>query len=588
MALSTPKEDRGAERKRVLKGAKISFAARCASLPCVVRDMSETGARLQVKDHLSVPDTFELIIELDGFEVDVEVVWRKASEVGVIFLDSPKITKATRTQIVGSSVPKSKGTLRRVKPPARRRAEAVARPQSQEEVVAETDIVADDGVSDNSMTSEAFAQTVEHAPLPAEADAEAIDDVGEDVAVIDNAPQHDHPTHLAEEDADVTAEAACDAAVAALADQLTTLEMVAEAPPSTTPDACQSATIEAPTMDYSPSAETPLLASDEAEQLSNTSDASARSEANVQHEQQAVAETAEPMRTHAAAAPVEAPLFRDVAVVIAGAAPTGGLDARISTALQAPTRAAENISRPVVPIIPAPEIAPPAMDSDISSPLLSSPSVETETPADAASVTVEPEASASDTAMERVTATPDAPEPEAADESLPSPSVPLRPELAAFVSAFAPVEAAAVAAVEEPADSMDDNADVALWQEDRERDDHDHDATTTDITEAPETQAALADGQLMSLSDALASPVTFDGEPLDAGAEAAPTASLSAEGRPVRVEFVDEAIVVTPLPASDSEISDVKAAHEAATAASEAPSLESQVIAPPETTPLVS
>ena len=61
----------------MLKGAIVAYNDRRSTMPCFVRDISDTGARLRMDCSMSPPDTFLLIIELDGIEVDCEVVWRK-------------------------------------------------------------------------------------------------------------------------------------------------------------------------------------------------------------------------------------------------------------------------------------------------------------------------------------------------------------------------------------------------------------------------------------------------------------------------------------------------------------------------------
>ncbi len=109
-------EHRQNARMRLLKGGIIAFSARHATLPCVVRDISETGARLQVKQVSSVPDTFELIVELDGLEVAAEVVWRSGSEVGIRFLGALTWVQPKRAQSISMSTPsplRTKPTLRR-------------------------------------------------------------------------------------------------------------------------------------------------------------------------------------------------------------------------------------------------------------------------------------------------------------------------------------------------------------------------------------------------------------------------------------------------------------------------------------------
>jgi two-component system response regulator len=110
-------DKRRAQRKRMLKGGTIAFSARHATVPCVVRDVSGTGARLQVQNGMGVPDTFELIVELDGLEAQCAVVWRKPSEVGVEFLGTPQLVPPKRSQVIDSSTGSlAKPQLRRTPP----------------------------------------------------------------------------------------------------------------------------------------------------------------------------------------------------------------------------------------------------------------------------------------------------------------------------------------------------------------------------------------------------------------------------------------------------------------------------------------
>ncbi|HEX4892301.1 MAG TPA: response regulator [Hyphomicrobiaceae bacterium] len=107
-------EQRRITRKRVLKGGVIAFSARHATIPCVVRDISEKGARLQVQNGAGVPDTFELIVELDGIEAHCAIVWRKPSEVGVEFLNGMTVHAPRRAQVIESSTSSlAKPSLRR-------------------------------------------------------------------------------------------------------------------------------------------------------------------------------------------------------------------------------------------------------------------------------------------------------------------------------------------------------------------------------------------------------------------------------------------------------------------------------------------
>ena len=74
-------------RHRILKGGLIAVAGHHTAIPCSVRDLTETGARLRLQDCAAlVPDRFELIIEIDGLEAQCQVAWRKGAELGASFL----------------------------------------------------------------------------------------------------------------------------------------------------------------------------------------------------------------------------------------------------------------------------------------------------------------------------------------------------------------------------------------------------------------------------------------------------------------------------------------------------------------------
>jgi hypothetical protein len=113
----TPNDGRVALRRRVLKAGIAASNDRHLTVGCTVRDVSATGARLRVESSVGIPDTFELIIEVDGLEADCQVVWRKANEVGVKFLAAPRIVAAKRTQVINPLTPAKAPSLRRTPAP---------------------------------------------------------------------------------------------------------------------------------------------------------------------------------------------------------------------------------------------------------------------------------------------------------------------------------------------------------------------------------------------------------------------------------------------------------------------------------------
>lgn len=108
---------RGAPRRKVLKAGIAASNNRHLTVSCTVRDISATGARLRVDNLVAIPDTFELIIPIDGLEANCAVVWRKTNEVGVKFLGAPRMVAAKRAQVINPIVPTQPPTLRRTPKP---------------------------------------------------------------------------------------------------------------------------------------------------------------------------------------------------------------------------------------------------------------------------------------------------------------------------------------------------------------------------------------------------------------------------------------------------------------------------------------
>lgn len=111
-----PKQEkaRAINRRRVLKAGVIAYNGRHVTLECGIRDMSETGAKLNVSGSIAAPDTFELLIELDAISVPCEVVWRRGAEVGVRFTAPVQPYAKKRQQVVDQwAKTAAKPTLRR-------------------------------------------------------------------------------------------------------------------------------------------------------------------------------------------------------------------------------------------------------------------------------------------------------------------------------------------------------------------------------------------------------------------------------------------------------------------------------------------
>ena len=77
-------ERRRLPRLRVLKGAKL-ILERHLVLDCVVRNLTGTGARVEIPNSIDLPETFELTLDRGHTVRPCRVVWRGLSGVGVEF-----------------------------------------------------------------------------------------------------------------------------------------------------------------------------------------------------------------------------------------------------------------------------------------------------------------------------------------------------------------------------------------------------------------------------------------------------------------------------------------------------------------------
>lgn len=81
-------EKRTVKRLRALKGARVVYKHGGATRNCIVRDLSEKGAKLRLESTMDIPDRFELIFD-DGSRHSCVVRWRDLVNIGVQFGDTP-------------------------------------------------------------------------------------------------------------------------------------------------------------------------------------------------------------------------------------------------------------------------------------------------------------------------------------------------------------------------------------------------------------------------------------------------------------------------------------------------------------------
>jgi hypothetical protein len=76
-------EHRIAPRRRMFKAGTIEFGG--GGMDCTVKNLSDTGAALEVLSPLYVPDRFTLFVPTDQLKRRCHVVWRKQRRIGIAF-----------------------------------------------------------------------------------------------------------------------------------------------------------------------------------------------------------------------------------------------------------------------------------------------------------------------------------------------------------------------------------------------------------------------------------------------------------------------------------------------------------------------
>jgi len=75
---------RSSRQKAFLKG-RIFFNNRCSSIDCLIRDISEQGAKLIFSSTVATPDIVELHVPSRDEWYRARIEWRTGEEVGVSF-----------------------------------------------------------------------------------------------------------------------------------------------------------------------------------------------------------------------------------------------------------------------------------------------------------------------------------------------------------------------------------------------------------------------------------------------------------------------------------------------------------------------
>ena len=71
------------QRQKVMKAGTIVFGG--SGIDCLVRNISDSGANLEVESQIGIPNSFDLVIDTEHSNHHCHVVWRKARRIGIAF-----------------------------------------------------------------------------------------------------------------------------------------------------------------------------------------------------------------------------------------------------------------------------------------------------------------------------------------------------------------------------------------------------------------------------------------------------------------------------------------------------------------------
>jgi hypothetical protein len=79
-------EHRAVSGRRVLKIGAIEFGD--GAIPCTVRNISSSGAAIEVTSPLWFPDRFTLVVPSEQLRRACHIIWRRERCIGVKFADT--------------------------------------------------------------------------------------------------------------------------------------------------------------------------------------------------------------------------------------------------------------------------------------------------------------------------------------------------------------------------------------------------------------------------------------------------------------------------------------------------------------------
>ncbi len=79
-------ERRSSQRTKSFLRGVVYVSRKRGALSCLIRDLSDKGARIIFSDQVTLPDVFELYIPQRDRNIRARVQWRRNDEIGIAFI----------------------------------------------------------------------------------------------------------------------------------------------------------------------------------------------------------------------------------------------------------------------------------------------------------------------------------------------------------------------------------------------------------------------------------------------------------------------------------------------------------------------
>jgi hypothetical protein len=96
---TTAQEQRSAPRQRSFLQGRVFFNSRRSSIDCIIRDLSDDGARLKFATTPTIPEVFELYVPNKDESYQARIIWHDGSDMGVTLSPFSEVPVGTRSAL---------------------------------------------------------------------------------------------------------------------------------------------------------------------------------------------------------------------------------------------------------------------------------------------------------------------------------------------------------------------------------------------------------------------------------------------------------------------------------------------------------